>query len=562
MLRAVLAFALLLGILLSVSILSLLIAPDQIIEFESPIYWLGPDEIGSVSTEHNDLSRVKLPRTDSRIRLHTVPGTQIIFWCACSTGKIFKTDRSGSSFQEIISVPLGRDEGSTIRFRDFAIDTAREKFYWIEDIVSATRTLGRTVIMRANFDGTGIESPFPEIRDAMAIDVESETGALYLIERNPNVGIITRINFDASAREILIEGRTGTKLEIDQANEMMYWSVHTAIFRSKLDGSNVELFIHAGGERETPSQGSIPSFTIDSINSKIYWMESPSSGLESDFYERRLEFNDERVVLFKTQAVVFDLTILDSTNELVWGIPRGIESVNLETAKRESILLAFNRVESLEVVPQMNKAYLIDGQLIEIDLETSEMSWDIHLGAPATDILYAEEINALYWLDGGELIRRVFLDTLKRETVLRFDAGRQRVESLARDVDAGKLYWTSDGNIYRSNEDGSDIEHIREDPQEGESTRISLDVGNGKIYWRDDRGDRIGRANLDGSDSEILIENLNAQGFAIDLRGDKLYWQVYDLEKGPLIQRANLDGSDIEDVFLNTRATDIVIPDN
>ncbi|MHC4107802.1 MAG: hypothetical protein ACYSTY_06940, partial [Planctomycetota bacterium] len=79
----------------------------------------------------------------------------------------------------------------------------------------------------------------------------------------------------------------------------------------------------------------------------------------------------------------------------------------------------------------------------------------------------------------------------------------------------------------------------------------ALDLGNGKIYWADSNtsfvSNHIARANLDGSDTEILYEGQPTSsgftGIELDLVAGKLYWcdEITAIEKG--VWEANLDGS-------------------
>ncbi len=61
-----------------------------------------------------------------------------------------------------------------------------------------------------------------------------------------------------------------------------------------------------------------------------------------------------------------------------------------------------------------------------------------------------------------------------------------------------------------------------------------------KIYWTEDQTGNITRANLDGSDVEVLLTG-SPNTIAIDTTGRKMYW----IEMGSIF-RANLDGSAIE----------------
>ncbi len=75
----------------------------------------------------------------------------------------------------------------------------------------------------------------------------------------------------------------------------------------------------------------------------------------------------------------------------------------------------------------------------------------------------------------------------------------------------------------------------------------SMARGQGKIYWADVRGEKIRRAQLDGSDVEDVVVNLveTPHGIALDLNGGKMYWCDVTAQK---IRRANLDGSVVEDL--------------
>jgi hypothetical protein len=101
------------------------------------------------------------------------------------------------------------------------------------------------------------------------------------------------------------------------------------------------------------------------------------------------------------------------------------------------------------------------------------------------------------------------------------------------------MYWSDQGRgtINRANLDGSEVEVL----VDGQSVprHLALDLPRSKMYWTS--GD-IRRANLDGSGQEIIISGLiSPVGIALDLARGKLYWSHY-VSAGD-IRRANLDGS-------------------
>ena len=63
------------------------------------------------------------------------------------------------------------------------------------------------------------------------------------------------------------------------------------------------------------------------------------------------------------------------------------------------------------------------------------------------------------------------------------------------------------------------------------------------MYWSDLHTDTISRANLDGSQAEVIVTEAGADGIAIDSGAGKIYWTEEGFGK---TRRANLDGSQVE----------------
>ena len=109
-----------------------------------------------------------------------------------------------------------------------------------------------------------------------------------------------------------------------------------------------------------------------------------------------------------------------------------------------------------------------------------------------------------------------------------------------------KMYWTAEGpaRIQRADVDGSNVEDLVSELNL--PLGIALDVAGGKMYWTDKGTGKIHRANLDGSQVQDLVTGLREpRRVALDLTGGKMYWADATTDK---IQRSNLDGSQIEDL--------------
>lgn len=109
---------------------------------------------------------------------------------------------------------------------------------------------------------------------------------------------------------------------------------------------------------------------------------------------------------------------------------------------------------------------------------------------------------------------------------------------------AGVLYWTDGAQIWRGNLDGSAATPVVSDLLQ--PYYLALDVAGGKLYWTDYQAMSIGRANLDGSDSESVVTGLSSWpiGIAYNTSDGKVYWTLLSGE----IQRADADGTNVETV--------------
>jgi sugar lactone lactonase YvrE len=161
----------------------------------------------------------------------------------------------------------------------------------------------------------------------------------------------------------------------------------------------------------------------------------------------------------------------------------------------------------------------------------------------------------MYWVDRTTAkIQRANLDGTNVDDIV----VKNDLRGLAIDVNSEKIYW---GNwcldiIQRANLDGSDVEELTIKElflprnmfidQLVSAQNIKLDLKAGKLYWTDVFGQKIARANLDGTDAEDLVtKSKGVNGLALDLRNRKMYWSNAVAGK---IQRANLNGSKVEDL--------------
>ncbi|MDE0088700.1 MAG: hypothetical protein OXU23_23470, partial [Candidatus Poribacteria bacterium] len=181
-------------------------------------------------------------------------------------------------------------------------------------------------------------------------------------------------------------------------------------------------------------------------------------------------------------------------------------------------------------------------------------------------ISYGQGRGKIYWTESAwnlrsntGKIRRANLNGTGAEDIV---TGLYGPVDIALDLSSEKMYWVdrTTAKIQRANLDGTNVEDI---VVKNDLRGLSIDVNSEKIYWGNWCLDIIQRANLDGTDVENLtikelflprnmfIDQLvSAQNIKLDLKAGKLYWtDVF----GQKIARANLDGTDAEDLVIKNK---------
>ena len=129
-----------------------------------------------------------------------------------------------------------------------------------------------------------------------------------------------------------------------------------------------------------------------------------------------------------------------------------------------------------------------------------------------------------------------------------------------------KIYWSNwqDGKIHSANLDGSDVQEVVTELQQPGD--LVVNTADGKMYWLDHFWNsdtqasisKIQRANLDGSNVEDIITVLEpVNHIALDSDRSQIYWT----EDYNIFWRAALDGSNIEKVFTASGGIDAMALD-
>jgi DNA-binding beta-propeller fold protein YncE len=157
--------------------------------------------------------------------------------------------------------------------------------------------------------------------------------------------------------------------------------------------------------------------------------------------------------------------------------------------------------------------------------------------------------NKMYWTDTMGAVYRGNLDGAGVQVI----AGSLNPTAIDLDLVNGFIVWTdfNDRKIFRANLDGTNA-NVLLDPARGlgQPRHVVLDPGGGKMYWTEDGFDkRVRRANLDGTQIDTLVTfglSSDPTGLALDLQHGKMYWSDWGRHR---LQRANLDGTGLETII-------------
>lgn len=175
-----------------------------------------------------------------------------------------------------------------------------------------------------------------------------------------------------------------------------------------------------------------------------------------------------------------------------------------------------------------------------------------HAGEEAPGTLIFADIFVPNFESGS--IREIQSDATGLDTLVETGGGLR-----ALDVDpvGGKIYWTDTNEfaIRRSNLDGSEVEDLITRGLIFPSA-IALDVPRGKMYWgeQSEKSGAIWRANLDGSNPELVVNTAFHRGLAVDSVNGKIYWSTSITFSYGELWRANLDGSGAEGIVSSQQA--------
>lgn len=158
--------------------------------------------------------------------------------------------------------------------------------------------------------------------------------------------------------------------------------------------------------------------------------------------------------------------------------------------------------------------------------------------------------NRIYWVNNGLRLWRAMTDGSSAQQLVGFlHGGGTWIEGIALDPPGGQIYFANNqgGTIVRANLDGLQRTNIWNLGASGPA-ELEIDIASGNLYWNDSGSSSVSRGNKAGSGEVTVLVNPGTSGYSA-LHVDKSDGKIYFASAITNLMRANLDGGNVETVL-------------
>ncbi|XP_072048536.1 low-density lipoprotein receptor-related protein 5-like [Amphiura filiformis] len=494
-----------------------------------------------------------------------------LYWTDITRDTINRANLDGSN-EEVLFYFLTTPEG-------LAIDSVHRVMYWVDS--------GPAIIEKANLDGTGRTTIInTDIEKPRAIVVDPTAGFIYWTDWG-NHSKIERAKLDGSERYVFVDTELirPSGLALDFEAQRLYWC------DAGMD--RVETVDFTGGNRKNLFEGYIfnmNSFDLAISGNYIYWTDwAYLNILRMDKYAGLISLEAATPPLLAQGGGIHIANIppptstsrpttpsppTTTTRPIQTGIVTDVKTTAASpstSTTRKPYTTSSNVqgpaifIDDFIIVADLANHTIWTGSVVhDAPLELTEIPTIDFFRPTAVD--YDPVDRKLYWTDITRgTINRANLDGTNEEVLFSF---LSIPEGLAIDSVHRVMYWVDSGPaiIEKANLNGTGHDFIivadlanhtiwtgsvvHDAPLElteiptidfFRPTAVDYDPVDRKLYWTDITRGTINRANLDGTNEEVLFSFLSIpEGLAIDSVHRVMYW----VDSGPaIIEKANLNGT-------------------
>lgn len=520
-----------------------------------------------------------------------------LYWVTASPGNAYAIRRANGDGTEIETVHVG----DTSLFSALAVDAVRGFIYWSDWTNPA--------IMRALLDGTSPEMLYSTEERVGAIAVDETTGCLFWSGRDSLA--IHRLCPERAVNEVVFSSVLVAPgaLAIDPGRHALLWenTLYSPygpreLATSRLDGAQFErrfpfratqMSFEPGSRALLCTRGNVDSGDIRSVDvdseheailrtfegvapvgiavhsqdGDVYWTATDRQGTADRI--QRLNGDD---------GVVHDLVVnfvhhpewitSDPQSGLVFWTDGGISRCGFDGSDRQQILSTSSEIGGISFDTAEGRLYFaVSGPVPAVrrcnpDGSNLESIVELPFIALFAGITVDPVHGKVYWIgrswigpDHPAVVGRANFDGTAAEEIV--SVGGVDPRGIVVDGVRGVLCWLRGATVQCADLDGvgvTDVPGIS-------ATNLSLDLASGKLYWIENRPqivDRIWRANLDGSDIELVggIGTGSPQRAHVDSAQGRIIWTdagnhsiraaglgdfaVYDLVVNPLSDPAGV----------------------
>lgn len=418
-------------------------------------------------------------------------------------------------------------------------DSVTDTIYWSD--------VDADIIGRANWDGTmeevvvgtSLESPA-----GLALDWAGRN--LYWTDARNNRIEVSRL--DGSMRSILIwrDLDQPRDIVVDPRSGYMFWcelGKESKIQRAGMDGEDREVLV---SHNLTWPNG----LAIDYEENRLYWIDARHKVIERSNFDGR----DRNTVIALGLQHPFGLTIFKDT--MYWTdwdtqsihvahkISGGSQSILLKNLGSPMDIKVFHRHrENVSTVCRTNNGGCSHLCLVAPLPRGHSCACPTGVLMSSDGMNCEREMSNFLIFTRRQDIRRISLEVEYYADVVLPMGDFKNAIAIDVDILEGKVYWTDTvmDKITRANMDGSELEVVLSDGLHTPDG-LAVDSVGRKLYWTDDGHDRIEVSNLDGSMRSVLIwENLDKpRAIALHYDEGHMFWT--DWGNDPHIERADMDG--------------------